>query len=105
MFGGQSFGFFDTDMADFVEGAEENEVFQAMEALVYNLNSMHSRAGAQVPFSSLNLGLDTSENGRKVTRNLLKAYGNGLGRGENPIFPNVIFRVKRGVNLDPGDPN
>lgn len=92
-------------MADFVEGAEENEVFQAMEALVYNLNSMHSRAGAQVPFSSLNLGLDTSENGRKVTRNLLKAYGNGLGRGENPIFPNVIFRVKRGVNLDPGDPN
>ena len=82
MFGGQSFGFFDTDMADFVEGAEENEVFQAMEALVYNLNSMHSRAGAQVPFSSLNLGLDTSENGRKVTRNLLKAYGNGLGRGD-----------------------
>lgn len=105
MFGGQSFGYFDGDMAPFVDGAPEEEVFQAMEALVYNLNSMHSRAGAQVPFSSLNLGLDTSENGRKVTRNLLKAYGKGLGRGENPIFPNVIFRVKRGVNLDPGDPN
>lgn len=105
MFGGQSFGHFDRDMAPFVNDAEENEVFQAMEALVYNLNSMHSRAGAQVPFSSLNLGLDTTENGRKVTRNLLKAYAKGLGRGENPIFPNVIFRVKRGVNLDPGDPN
>ena len=105
MFGGQSFGFFDYDMAPFMEGASEEEVFQAMEALVYNLNSMHSRAGAQVPFSSLNLGLDTSENGRKVTRNLLKAYNKGLGRGENPIFPNVIFRVKKGVNMDPEDPN
>ena len=105
MFGGQSFGYFDTDIAPFMEGASEEEVFQAMEALVYNLNSMHSRAGAQVPFSSLNLGLDTSENGRKVTRNLLNAYAKGLGRGENPIFPNVIFRVKRGINLDKGDPN
>ncbi|MEG1727863.1 MAG: anaerobic ribonucleoside-triphosphate reductase, partial [Acidaminococcaceae bacterium] len=105
MFGGQSFGFFDFDMAPFMEGAGEEEVFQAMEALVYNLNSMHSRAGAQVPFSSLNLGLDTSENGRKVTRNILKAYNKGLGHGENPIFPNVIFRVKKGVNMDPGDPN
>ena len=105
MFGGQSFGYFDTDIAPFMEGASEEEVFQAMEALVYNLNSMHSRAGAQVPFSSLNLGLDTSENGRKVTRNLLNAYAKGLGRGESPIFPNVIFRVKRGINLDKGDPN
>lgn len=105
MFGGQSFGYFDTDIAPFMEGASEEDVFQAMEALVYNLNSMHSRAGAQVPFSSLNLGLDTSENGRKVTRNLLNAYAKGLGRGENPIFPNVIFRVKRGINLDKGDPN
>ena len=105
MFGGQSFGYFDTDIAPFMEGASEEEVFQAMEALVYNLNSMHSRAGAQVPFSSLNLGLDTSENGRKVTRNLLNAYAKGLGRGENPIFPNVIFRVKRGINLDKGDSN
>ncbi len=105
MFGGQSFGFFDYDMAPFVDGASEEEVFQAMEALVYNLNSMHSRAGAQVPFSSLNLGLDTSENGRKVIRNILKAYAKGLGHGENPIFPNVIFRVKKGVNMYPGDPN
>ncbi len=105
MFGGQSFGFFDFDMAPFMEKATDEEVYQAMEALVYNLNSMHSRAGAQVPFSSLNLGLDTSEAGRKVIKNLLLAYEKGLGRGENPIFPNIIFRIKAGVNFNPGDPN
>ena len=105
MFGGQSFPFFDRDMAPFVENASEFETYQAMEALVYNLNSMHSRAGAQVPFSSINVGTDTSEAGRKVTRNLLLAFEAGLGRGENPIFPNIIFRVKEGVNLNPGDPN
>lgn len=105
MFGGQSFPFFDTQMAPFVENADDEEVYQAMEALVYNLNSMHSRAGSQVPFSSINLGTDTSEAGRKVTRNLLLAYEAGLGRGENPLFPNVIFRLKKGVNFEPGDPN
>ena len=105
MFGGQSFGFFDYDMAGFMKDADEKEVFQAMEALIYNLNSMHSRAGAQVPFSSLNLGLDTSEEGRKVTKNLLLAYEKGLGKSENPIFPNIIFRVKKGVNFAEGDPN
>ncbi len=105
MHGGQSFPFFDHDMAEFVSGASEDETYQAMEALIYNLNSMHSRAGAQVPFSSINVGTDTSEDGRKVTRNLLLAYESGLGRGENPIFPNIIFRVKEGVNLNPGEPN
>lgn len=105
MHGGQSFGFFDRDMAPYVEGATEEETYQAMEALIYNLNSMHSRAGAQVPFSSLNFGTETSEAARKITRNLLLAYEKGLGRGENPIFPNLIFRVKEGVNLNPGDPN
>ncbi len=105
MHGGQSFAFFDRDMAQFVRGASEDEVYQAMEALIYNLNSMHSRAGAQVPFSSLNVGTDTSAEGRLVTRSLLLAHEKGLGRGETPIFPNIIFRVKRGVNFDPGDPN
>jgi len=105
MHGGQSFAFFDRDMAEFVADAEENEIYQAMEGLVYNLNSMHSRAGAQVPFSSINLGCETSEAGRAVTRNLLLAYEKGLGRGETPIFPNIIFRVKAGINLNPGDPN
>lgn len=105
MHGGQSFAFFDRDMADFVADAPENEVYQAMEGLVYNLNSMHSRAGSQVPFSSINLGCDTSEAGRRVTRNLLLAYEKGLGHSETPIFPNIIFRVKAGINFDPQDPN
>ncbi len=105
MHGGQSFAFFDRDMATYMADASDEEVYQAMEAFVYNLNSMHSRAGAQVPFSSLNLGCDTSVGGRKVIKNLLLAYEKGLGRGENPIFPNIIFRVKQGVNLNPGEPN
>lgn len=105
MFGGQSFPFFDRDLAPFVENASDEETYQAMEALVYNLNSMHSRAGAQVPFSSLNIGTDTSEGGRRVARNLLLAYDAGLGKGENPIFPNIIFRVQEGTNLSPEDPN
>lgn len=105
MHGGQSFAFFDRDLAPFVQGADEDEVYQAMEALIYNLNSMHSRAGAQVPFSSINLGADTTPEGRLVTRSLLLAHERGLGRGETPIFPNIIFRVKKGVNFEPEDPN
>lgn len=105
MFGGQSFANFDFDMSGFMESFSEDEVYQAMEALVYNLNSMHSRAGNQVPFSSINLGLDTSEAGRMVTRSFLLAYEKGLGYGENPIFPNVIFKIKKGVNFNEGDPN
>ncbi|HOL17632.1 MAG TPA: anaerobic ribonucleoside-triphosphate reductase, partial [Bacillota bacterium] len=65
----------------------------------------NSRAGAQVPFSSLNLGTDTTEEGRAVTRAVLEAFQRGLGRGESPIFPNLVFRVKEGVNFNPGDPN
>lgn len=105
MHGGQSFAFFDRDIARYVENASDEETYQAMEALVYNLNSMHSRAGAQVPFSSINVGTETSEAARKVTRNLILAYDAGLGHGENPIFPNIIFRVQEGVNFNPGDPN
>ncbi|MDD2553424.1 MAG: anaerobic ribonucleoside-triphosphate reductase [Desulfotomaculaceae bacterium] len=105
MHGGQSFAFFDRDIAPFVEGASDHETYQAMEALIHNLNSMHSRAGAQVPFSSLNVGTETSESARRVVKNLLLAYEAGLGNGENPIFPNIIFRLKEGINLNPGDPN
>lgn len=105
MHGGQAFAFFDRDMAPYVEDVDDFEAYQAMEALIYNLNSMHSRAGAQVPFSSINIGTETSEAGRRVVRNLLKAYDAGLGNGENPIFPNIIFRVKEGINLNPEDPN
>ena len=78
---------------------------QAMEALIHNLNTMHSRAGAQVPFSSLNFGTDTSPEGRMVMLNFLRATEEGLGNGETPIFPISIFKVKEGVNYNPEDPN
>lgn len=78
---------------------------QAMEALVHNLNTMHSRAGAQVPFSTLNYGTDTSRWGRQVIHSLLKATHQGMGNGETPIFPVQIFKIKEGVNYNPEDPN
>ena len=79
--------------------------FQAMEALIHNLNTMNSRAGAQTPFSSINYGTDTTEEGRMVVRNLLLALERGLGNGETPIFPIHIFRVKESINLNPDTPN
>lgn len=78
---------------------------QAMESLIHNLNSMHSRAGAQTPFSSINYGTDTSLEGRMVIKNLLMATMEGLGGGETPIFPIQVFKVKDGVNYNEGDPN
>jgi ribonucleoside-triphosphate reductase len=137
MHGGQSFAFFDRDLAHFVEvefARQEKQVksalealaiaeydedkltrliekrtydetFQAMEGFIYNLNTMHSRAGAQVPFSSINLGTDVSRGGRMVTECFLKAYENGLGRGETPMFPNICFKIKDGVNTEKDDPN
>ena len=87
------------------ESETDRATFQAMEALIHNLNTMHSRAGAQIPFSSLNYGTDTSPEGRMVMKNILKATDNGLGNGETPIFPIQIFKVKEGVNYNPGDPN
>lgn len=80
-------------------------VYQAMEALIHNLNTMHSRAGAQVPFSSINFGTDTSSEGRMVSKNFLKALGAGMGHGETAIFPVAIFKVKEGVNYNKGDRN
>lgn len=131
-FGGQGILHFDTDMApyitkeygyqydlvssispDMVQSEREKmaweltdkATFQAMEALVYNLNTMRSRSGAQVPFTSLNFGTDTSREARMVSLNLLKAYDAGLGHGENPIFPNLCFRLQDGINLHAGEPN
>ena len=83
----------------------DRKTYQAMEAFIHNLNTMHSRAGAQVPFSSVNYGTDTSEEGRMVTKNILLSLERGLGNGETPIFPIQIFKVKEGINLNPGDPN
>ncbi len=83
----------------------DRATYQAMEAFVHNLNTMNSRAGAQVPFSSVNYGTDTSPEARMVIRNLLLATDSGLGNGETPIFPVQIFKVKEGVNYNPCDPN
>lgn len=83
----------------------DRATYQALEAFIHNLNTMHSRAGAQTPFSSINYGMDTSPEGRMVVKNLLLATEMGLGGGETPIFPIQIFRVKDGVNFNSGGPN
>ncbi len=89
----------------YAEKETDKATYQAMEALVHNLNTMHSRAGAQIPFSSINYGLDTSPEGRMVIRNVLLATEKGLGNGETAIFPIHIFKVKDGINYNPGEPN
>lgn len=129
MFGGQSHPDFDNDMAVFVEPTrqeikqefielgvnEENidalvekklakTISQAMQGIVYNLNTMHSRAGSQVPFSSINLGIPFSKDAALVCEKFLLEYEKGLGKGEQPIFPNIIFRVKEGINREKNDP-
>lgn len=83
----------------------DRETYQAMEALLHNLNTMHSRAGAQTPFSSINYGMATSAEARMVMKNILLVTEAGLGNGETAIFPIQIFRVKDGVNFNPGEPN
>ncbi|MBP2032321.1 ribonucleoside-triphosphate reductase [Clostridium algifaecis] len=129
MFGGQSHPDFDNDMAVFVKptkdeiiknlkelNLEENRieelsekklrrsVEQAMQGMIYNLNTMHSRAGSQVPFSSINIGMPRSKEAALICEIFLTEYEKGLGHGEQPIFPNIIFRVKDGVNKKQGDP-
>lgn len=136
MHGGQSFGYFDKDLATYVELEKirqerilkhtlkelnvtcseakfnkiiyertREETYQAMEGFICNLNTMHTRAGAQTPFSSINLGTDTSDAGKMVTECFLLAFERGLGKGETPLFPNVCFKLKEDVNMEPQDPN
>jgi ribonucleoside-triphosphate reductase len=90
---------------DYAMEKTTRDTYQAMEGFIHNLNTMHSRAGAQVPFSSINYGTDTSWEGRLAIEQLLLATEAGLGHGETPIFPIQIFRVKEGVNYNPDDPN
>ena len=129
MFGGQSHPDFDNDMSEFIQPTRDeirkelielevpeeklnhlvekklkNRVHQAMQGVVYNLNTMHSRAGSQVPFSSINIGLPNSSDAALVCEAFLEEYEKGLGKGEQPIFPNIIFRVKEGVNREENDP-
>ena len=101
-----------TRLREIFESAYENAMkrtdratYQAMEAFIHNLNTMHSRAGAQVPFSSINFGTDTSPEGRMVIKNYLLATESGLGHGETPIFPISIFKVKEGINYFKEDKN
>lgn len=129
--GGQSYPMFDYDLAPYVRRTferkirllkslpldnsfnykaeawrmTEQDVYQACEAFIHNANSMHSRGGGQVPFISVNYGMDTSKEGRILIRQFLLATQAGLGRGETPIFPIQIFKVKQGVNFEPGTPN
>ena len=129
MFGGQSHPDFDNDMSIFIEptrqeirkelldlGIEDSKidelvekklisrVHQAMQGVIYNLNTMHSRAGSQVPFSSINLGIPKNKDAALLCEIFLLEYEKGLGKGEQPIFPNIIFRVKSGVNREEGTP-
>ena len=90
---------------DYAMKKTERDTYQAMEGFIHNLNTMHSRAGAQVPFSSINYGMDISWEGRLAVKQLLLATQAGLGNGETPIFPIQIYRVKEGVNYNPEDPN
>lgn len=83
----------------------EKETHQAMEALIHNFNTLHSRAGAQTPFSSINFGMDTSPEGRLATKEVLNAIEAGLGNGETPIFPISVFLLKDGVNYNKSDKN
>lgn len=92
-------------LIDLSKADTEGQTLQAMEGFVHNLNTMHSRAGAQVPFTSINFGTDTSPSGRLASKMLLEATMRGLGRGETAIFPISIFKVKEGVNYNPEDPN
>lgn len=128
MFGGQSHPDFDIDMGIYVDMTRQEiykeleelnineeerttlvkkllikKVRQSMQGIVYNLNTMHSRAGSQVPFSSVNLGIPDSEDAALICKVFLEEYDKGLGKGEQPIFPNIIFRVKSGVNKNPED--
>lgn len=83
----------------------DQEVYQACEAFIHNCNSMHSRGGGQTPFVSINFGTDISREGRMVTKNLLLATQKGLGNGETPIFPIIVFKIKEGINFNEEDPN
>lgn len=102
---GDKFSALQDEAETLAEAETDRATYQAMEALIHNLNTMNSRAGAQNPFSSINYGTDTSPEGRMISFNVMKAEEAGLGNGETPIFPIHIFKVKDGVNFSEGDPN
>lgn len=91
---------------DYAMDMTERETFQAVEGMYHNLNTLQSRSGNQLPFTSINYGTCTEPEGRMVTRAILEVSVDGLGRlRKTSIFPCGIFQMKRGVNREPGDPN
>lgn len=105
-FGGIGINNIDTEMSEFLSDSDSyNELFQACEGFIGNLNTLHARAGNQVPFTSITLGMDTSPKARLITKAILEAYEAGLGHGEQPMFPNILFKIKSGINRNPEDPN
>lgn len=94
-----------THVYEFAVEETKNETLQAAESMVHNLNTMASRAGGQVPFSSICFGLCTSWEGRLVSDSILQASINGLGHGETAIFPQLIFQCKQGINQNEGEAN
>ncbi|MBU6427404.1 MAG: anaerobic ribonucleoside-triphosphate reductase [Cyanobacteria bacterium REEB65] len=105
-FGGQSFSALDRDLARVLgPNVDEGELQQALEGFIYDLNTLHSRAGGQVPYSSVAIGLETSPVGRMVSRAILKAFMKGLGRGEPALYPNLTFKIQAGTNFEPESPN
>lgn len=105
-FGGIGINNIDTEMSEFLSDSDSyDELFQACEGFIGNLNTLHARAGNQVPFTSITLGMDTSPKARLITKAILEAYEAGLGHGEQPMFPNILFKIKSGINRNPEDPN
>lgn len=105
-FGGIGINNIDTEMSEFLSDSDSyDELFQACEGFIGNLNTLHARAGNQVPFTSITLGMDVSPKARLITKAILEAYEAGLGHGEQPMFPNILFKIKSGINRNPEDPN
>jgi len=109
MYGGQSFPHFDCSMGNFIKNhcpeTSDEEIYEAMKTMIIILNTVHCHCGVRAPFSTINFGTDCSREGRSISKALLKAFDLGMGDGQTPIFPNLVFRVKKGVNYYESDPN
>ena len=105
-FGGIGISDLESEMKEFIASTDtDRDIYQACEGFIGNINTLHARNGGQVPFTSITIGMDTSTDGRRIAKALLEAYDAGLGNGEQPLFPNILFKIKDGINKKPGDPN
>lgn len=106
-YGPQVLSFFDEDLALMAKSYKDKEkdFNQAMEGFVYNLNTLYTRLGSNVPHSCINLGLNTTKAGRLITSSLLNALDKGLGNKETPLYPHIIFKIKKDINYSSKDKN